>query len=32
MWSCNYDKTPQFQKELEEYRHPEGDIEKWLLI
>lgn len=24
MWSCNYDKTPQFQKELEEYRHPEG--------
>ena len=24
MWSCNYDKTPQFQKELEVYRHPEG--------
>lgn len=22
MWSCNYDKTEQFQQEVEEYRHP----------
>ena len=23
MWSCNYDKTENFQKELDQYRHPE---------
>ena len=22
MWSCNYDKTEQFQQEVEKYRHP----------
>ena len=22
MWNCNYDKTEQFQQEVEEYRHP----------
>lgn len=30
MNSCNYDKTPQFQKELEEYRRPAQRLEKTL--
>jgi hypothetical protein len=28
MWSCNYDKTKQFQQEVEEYRHPTDDKEE----
>lgn len=28
MKSCNYDKTEQFQQEVEEYRHPKEDMER----
>lgn len=26
--SCGYDKTDKFKKELEEYRHPDEEVEK----
>lgn len=28
MWSCNYDKTKQFQQDVETYRHPADDKEE----